>query len=70
VSVLVALVTGLVVWIVLWAFGVKGVDSFMITIALVVAAATYELFAPFLRQLLGREQAAPDQLGPPGAPGS
>ncbi len=69
-SVLVALLVGLVFWIAAWAFGAKAFDAFLVTAALVVSAATYELFAPFLRQLLGREEAAPDQLGPPGAPGA
>lgn len=65
-----ALLVGLVFWIAAWAFGAKALDAFLVTIALVVGVATYELFAPFLRQLMGREKAAPDQLGPPGAPGS
>jgi hypothetical protein len=42
----------------------------MITVAIVLVATTQRLIAPFLKQLMGREQAAPDQLGPPGAPGS
>jgi hypothetical protein len=66
----VALLVGLVFWLAAWAFGATAVDAFFVTVALVVSAATYQLFAPFLRQLLGREEAAPDQLGPPGAPGS
>jgi hypothetical protein len=35
-------------WIVLWAIGVKSFDAFMITIALIVLAATARVFAPFL----------------------
>ena len=69
-SVLVAVLVGLVFWIAAWAFGAKAFDAFLVTIALVVSAATYQLFAPFLKQLMGREEAAPDQLGPPGGPGT
>jgi hypothetical protein len=42
------LIAGLVVWIVLWAIGVKGFDAFMITIAMVLIAATAHIIAPFL----------------------
>ena len=69
-TILVALLVGLVWWIVGWALGMKSFDAFLITLAIVLAATTQHLFAPFLKQLMGREEAAPDQLGPPGAPGS
>ena len=36
----VATITGLVIWIVLWSLGVKSVDAFLITILIVVVAAT------------------------------
>jgi hypothetical protein len=39
---------GLVVWLVLWAIGVKSFDAFLITIAMVLVAATAHVFAPFL----------------------
>jgi type III secretory pathway component EscS len=55
VSVVVALTVGLVVWLVLWAFGTKADDAFLITIALVLVATTVRLATPFLAQLLGRE---------------
>jgi hypothetical protein len=70
VSILVALLVGLVWWVAAWAFGVKAFDAFLLTAAIVVTATAAHLVAPFLNQLLGREQAAPDQLGPPGPPGS
>jgi hypothetical protein len=70
VTILIALLVGLVWWIVGWALGMKSFDAFMITVAIVLVATTQRLIAPFLKQLMGREQAAPDQLGPPGAPGS
>ena len=39
---------GLVVWIVLWAIGVKAFDSFLITIVMVLIAAGAHIIAPFL----------------------
>ena len=39
-------IAGLVVWIVLWAIGVKSFDAFMITVAMIILAATARLFAP------------------------
>jgi hypothetical protein len=41
-------IAGLVVWIVLWAVGVKSFDAFMITIAMILIAATARVFAPHL----------------------
>ena len=52
-SVLVALVTGLVIWIVAWTFGVKAIDAFMLPIALTLAAATARIALPFIREQLG-----------------
>jgi predicted PurR-regulated permease PerM len=52
VQVLVALTVGLVAWIVLWALGVKSFDAFLITILLVVTAATARLVEPFIRERL------------------
>ena len=42
------LVAGLVVWIVLWATGVKGFDAFMITILMLLVAGALHILAPFL----------------------
>jgi hypothetical protein len=39
---------GLVIWIVLWAIGVKSFDAFLITLLLVLLAATWKLVAPSL----------------------
>jgi hypothetical protein len=39
---------GLVVWLVMWALGVKAIDSFMITLLLVVVGATGRIIAPYL----------------------
>ena len=41
-------ITGLAIWIVLWAIGVKSFDAFLITIVLVVLAATWQLLSPYL----------------------
>jgi len=38
----------LVVWIVLWAIGVKSFDAFLISIAMILIAATAHVFAPYL----------------------
>ena len=51
-QVLVALTVGLVVWIVLWALGVKSFDAFLITILLVVSAAAARIAEPFIRDRL------------------
>jgi hypothetical protein len=43
-GVLLTLITGLVIWVVLWAIGAKSFDAFMITVLmLVIAAAGYLL---------------------------
>jgi hypothetical protein len=39
---------GLCVWIVLWAFGVKGFDSFLITAVMVVLAIGVRNLLPYL----------------------
>jgi hypothetical protein len=44
----VATTFGLVIWLVMWAVGVKAVDSFMITVGVVVLGATARIIAPYL----------------------
>jgi hypothetical protein len=61
--VLIALLVGLVWWICAWAFGVKAFDAFLLTVALVVGAAAFQMMKPFLDQLLGREAAEPEEQG-------
>ena len=56
-GVLVALTVGLVFWISAWAFGIKAFDAFLVTVLLVVSAAAIRIVSPFVKQLLGREQA-------------
>jgi hypothetical protein len=38
-------IAGLVVWIVLWSLGVKSFDAFLITLLMIILAATARLFA-------------------------
>jgi hypothetical protein len=45
---LLTLIAGLIVWIVLWAIGVKGFDSFMITILMLIIAGAAHVLMPFL----------------------
>jgi hypothetical protein len=39
---------GLIIWIVLWAIGVKAIDGFLITVVIALVAATGRIVAPFL----------------------
>jgi len=39
---------GLIIWIALWSFDVKGFDAFMVTTLIVLLAATARLVVPFL----------------------
>ena len=42
------LIAGLVVWIVLWSIGVKGFDAFLVTLVMLIVAATVHIVMPFL----------------------
>ena len=44
----VATTLGLVIWLVLWAIGGKAFDAFMITVLIVLVAATLRMLAPYL----------------------
>ena len=50
--IIVSTVTGLALWIVLWAFYVKAFDGFMLTLAIVLAATTAWMITPFVKNLL------------------
>jgi hypothetical protein len=39
---------GLVVWIVLWALGVKGVDAFLLAAAIILAGASLKVLSGYL----------------------
>lgn len=54
-----SLIAGLVVWIVLWALGIKSFDAFLITILIVVVAASVRIFSVFLPG----HRAGDDELG-------
>jgi hypothetical protein len=59
VIVLVTLTVGLIWWIAAWSFGIKSFDAFMLTVLMVVSAATYTIAKPHLDRLLGRETSQP-----------
>jgi hypothetical protein len=44
----VATTVGLVIWLVLWALGIKAIDSFIITILVVLLGTTARMLAPYL----------------------
>lgn len=43
-----AVTTGLIIWIVLWALGAKGWDSFMLAAVIVLLGASVKLVAGYL----------------------
>lgn len=45
-------IVGLVVWIVLWALGVKALDSFLITLAIILSATVAWMAGPFVRNII------------------
>ena len=47
-GVLLTLIAGLVIWVVLWAVGVKSFDAFIITIVMVVIASAMSIVTPHL----------------------
>jgi hypothetical protein len=63
VIILVTLTVGLVWWIAAWAFGIKSVDAFLVTAALVIGAATIVLLRPFVDRIRGREPAPSEERG-------
>ena len=48
----VATTVGLVIWIVMWALGIKALDAFMITVLLILVGATMRIIAPVLGRTL------------------
>jgi hypothetical protein len=47
-GVILATTFGLIIWLVLWAIGVKAFDAFMLTVLIALVAATLRMLAPFL----------------------
>jgi hypothetical protein len=52
VIVLVTFTTGLVIWLVAWAFGIKAFDAFLFTGLITVLAAGAQIALPFVNQIL------------------
>jgi hypothetical protein len=50
---LAAFTFGLVVWIVIWGTGGSSFDGFLLTIAITLPAAAYQIFAPGIKKMLG-----------------
>jgi hypothetical protein len=63
VTVLVTLTVGLVWWIAAWSFNIKALDAFLLTVLMVVVAATYTIARPFVDRFLGREGPPADDRG-------
>ena len=42
------MIVGLIIWIVLWAIGAKGFDSFLITVLMLLIAVAAHAISPFL----------------------
>ncbi|MEA2449358.1 MAG: hypothetical protein QOG63_1290 [Thermoleophilaceae bacterium] len=51
-QILVATVTGLCLWIILWAFDVKALDGFLVLIAIVLSATVAWMAGPWVKNLL------------------
>ena len=51
-GIFVATVTGLAIWIVLWAFDVKAIDGFMLALAIILIATVAHMAGPSVRRLL------------------
>ena len=58
--VIVALTTGLVVWVVAWAFGIKAFDAFLFTAFLTVSAAGAQIAMPYVTKILKGAPARPE----------
>ena len=54
-QVLIALTVGLILWIIGWTFGIKSIDAFFVTIALVLTATAVRFAGPYVRRQLGRD---------------
>ena len=59
--ILVATIVGLVLWIVLWAIGIKAFDALMLTTLIIVMACAWHVIAPYLPG--NRDDAVPKRTG-------
>jgi hypothetical protein len=62
-AILVTLTVGLIWWVAAWAFGINSFDAFLLTTAMVVAAAATVITKPFVDQMLGKDVAAAEDRG-------
>ena len=53
-AVIVSLTVGLCIWIVAWAIGVKAFDAFLLTVLIVLPAAAWQIYGPYVKKLLGQ----------------
>ena len=51
-TIYVSAIVGLVIWIVLWAFNVKAIDSFLLTIVIVLGATIAWLVGPHVKNMM------------------
>jgi hypothetical protein len=51
-QIVVATVTGLCLWIILWAFDVKPLDGFLLVIAIVLSATVVWMAGPWVRKMI------------------
>jgi hypothetical protein len=47
-GVILATTFGLILWLVLWAIGVKAFDAFMLTVLIALVAVTLRMLAPYM----------------------
>src|SRR3954449_2618979 len=58
---------GLILWLVLWAIGVKAFDAFMLTVLIALVAVTLRMLAPYMP---GNRRSCPPARADRGAPTS
>jgi hypothetical protein len=51
---LLALTTGLVAWLILWAIGWKPVDAFLVTLLILLPAAAWQVWGSGIKKMLGQ----------------
>ena len=51
-TIIVSTLVGLCLWIILWAFDVKAIDGFLLTIAIVLSATVAWMVGPYVRNLI------------------
>ena len=47
-GIVVAVTIGLILWIILWALGAKGLDAFLVTIVIALVAVAAKMVTPYL----------------------